>query len=133
VEKPVRDIVEQCARASHEGTRTFPEVIGALLGAGVEAYQADYRRKSTTYYLPTGETHDVTLSVPALATPTPFDVAALQAAIRGSQRGEVKYPQFLQLSMAAGCVGYIVWLAGRHVTYFGRHGEQHVESFPSAT
>ena len=38
----------------------------------------------------------------------------------------------MRLSMLAGCVGYIVWIAGRHVTYFGHRGEQHVEPFPSA-
>ncbi len=58
-------------------------------------------------------------------------VAALGAAIRGSQSGQVKYPEFLARSRRAGCVGYVVWLAGRHVTYFGRRGEQHVERFPS--
>jgi hypothetical protein len=42
------------------------------------------------------------------------------------------YPEFLRLSRAAGCVGYVVWLAGRHVTYFGRRGETHVEHFPAA-
>ena len=61
-----------------------------------------------------------------------FDAAALQEAIRGSQRGEVLYPEFVQRSCAAGCVGYVVWIAGRHVTYFGRRGEQHVERFPAS-
>jgi hypothetical protein len=30
-------------------------------------------------------------------------------------------------------MGYVVWLAGRHVTYFGRRGATHVERFPSPT
>jgi len=25
----------------------------------------------------------------------------------------------------------MVWIAGRHVTYFGRKGEMHVEHFPN--
>lgn len=85
----------------------------------------------TTYYLPTGEQHEVALPAPAIEIPTPFDAVALQAAIKGSPRGEVKYPEFLQRSFAAGCVGYVVWIVGRHVSYFGRLGEQHIERFPS--
>ena len=40
------------------------------------------------------------------------------------------YPEFKKLSQAGGCVGYVVWIAGRHVTYVGRKGETHVEKFP---
>ena len=41
------------------------------------------------------------------------------------------YPEFKRLSMQAGCIGYWVWIAGRHVTYYGRKGETHVEHFPN--
>ena len=49
-----------------------------------------------------------------------FDAAALQAAIRDAQQGSVMYPQFKKLSRQAGCIGYTVWIAGHHVSYFGR-------------
>jgi hypothetical protein len=42
----------------------------------------------------------------------------------------VMYPEFKKLSQQAGCVGYTVWIAGRHVTYVGRRGETHIERFP---
>jgi hypothetical protein len=42
----------------------------------------------------------------------------------------VMYPEFKRLSQRAGCVGYVVWIAGRHVSYHGRRGEVHVERFP---
>ena len=32
--------------------------------------------------------------------------------------------------MSAGCIGYMVWIAGRHVSYFGRQGEVYIEPFP---
>lgn len=131
MENAVKDIIEQCARDSHAAIISFGEVVGTLMQAGVESYLADYRRGATTYYLPDGANHSVTLHAPDVGIPAPFDAAALQAAIRGAQRGEVKYPQFLGLSMAAGCVGYIVWIAGRHVSYFGHRGESHIEPFPS--
>jgi hypothetical protein len=39
------------------------------------------------------------------------------------------YPEFKALTQAAGCIGYTVWIAGRHVVYLGRRGESHVERF----
>lgn len=127
----ITTLIEQCAKSSHEGTASFGTLVHTLIEAGVESYFADYRLHTTTYYLPSGEAHVVPLTTPSTEIPTPFDKPALQAAIQGAQRGEVKYPDFMRLSMAAGCVGYIVWLSGRHVAYFGRRGEVHVEHFPS--
>lgn len=125
------DAIDHCARSSYAGTKSFGEVVTGLMQVGVESYFADYRTASTTYYLPSGESHCLTLAVPEVMVPGGFDAAAVQAAIRGAQSGAVKYPEFMALSMAAGCVGYMVWMAGRHVSYFGRKGEVHVEAFPS--
>jgi uncharacterized protein YbcV (DUF1398 family) len=118
--------IERCAQASRDGSAHFGAIVQALTEAGVEAYFADYRSNATTYYLPGGETHAVALQSPATPIAQGFDAAGVQAAIRG----EVMYPEFLELSRAAGCVGYVVWLAGRHVSYFGRKGEVHGERFP---
>jgi len=59
-----------------------------------------------------------------------FEIEAVRAAIRGAQCGRVMFPEFLRLTRAAGCVGYMAWLAGRHVAYYGRLGQMHVEHFP---
>ena len=128
----IRRTIEHCARSSKDGTAHFPDIVAALVGAGVESYFADYRADVTTYYLPDGSTHAVALAPPDVAIADGFDVAAVQQAIRGAQAGRVMYPEFMRLSRAAGCVGYVTWLAGRHVTYFGRRGEMHVERFPGS-
>lgn len=128
----LRETIERCAKASQEGSAHFPDIVAALVGAGVESYFADYRANATTYYLPGGSTHAVPLAPPDVAIAQAFDAAGVQAAIRGAQSGRVMYPEFLRLSRAAGCVGYVTWLAGRHVSYFGRRGETHVERFPGA-
>ena len=125
-----QQIIEQCSHDSHAGTASFGAIVTALAEAGVESYYADYRQATTTYYLPDGSTARLALNVPDVTISEIFDAKQIQAAIRGSQRGEVKYPQFLQLSMAAGCAGYFVWIAGRHVSYFGRRGDLHIERFP---
>ena len=127
-----RQTIERCAQSSKDGSAHFPDIVAALAGAGVESYFADYRAHATTYYLPDGQTHAVALAPPDVAIAHAFDAEALLQAIRGAQSGRVMYPEFLRLSRAAGCVGYVVWIAGRHVTYFGRRGESHVEHFPGA-
>lgn len=131
MEQSVEQVIARCAAGSQAGTLDFGEVVAALSAAGVEAYFADYRAKATTYYLPAGDARSVALAAPDVAIAQAFDAEALQEAIRASQQGAVKYPEFKRRSMAAGCVGYVVWIAGRQVTYFGRRGEQHREPFPS--
>ena len=132
MEASIRDTIDHCARESHAGRVSFGALVAQLMQAGVESYRADYRMRDTTYYLPDGATHVVPLPTPDVAIPQQFDAAALVRAIRGAQRGEVHYPEFMGLSMDAGCVGYTVWIAGRHVSYFGRRGEVHIEHFPPA-
>lgn len=123
-------LIREAAAGSSEGRLHFGRVVEMLVHAGVESYAADYRCRRTTYYLADGDTLTIPLEMPPVAITQDFDAGALQAAIRGSQKGEVRYPDFKRLSRQAGCVGYTVWIAGRHVTYFGRRGESHVERFP---
>lgn len=126
-----QEIILKVFRESGEGRLHFGTVVGLLMEAGVESYAVDCRTGKTTYYLPDGETLSFDLEMPDVAIADTFDSDALKAAIRGSQQGVVQYPEFKRLSREAGCVGYTVWIQGRHVTYFGRRGELHVERFPS--
>ena len=123
-------VIRETAAASSAGNMHFGEVVARLTEAGVEAYAVDYRCQRATYYLASGEQCDLELRTPEIEIGQSFDILALTQAIRGSQQGRVKYPEFKRLSMAAGCVGYTVWIAGRHVCYFGRRGETHIEAFP---
>ena len=125
-----QQLIREAARGSTEGRLHFGQVIGLLMQAGVESYVADYRSRRTTYYPRHAAPLDLPLDTPEMAIPEAFDTNALRSAIAGAQRGAVMYPQFKRLSMAAGCIGYTVWITGRHVTYYGRHGETHVERFP---
>jgi uncharacterized protein YbcV (DUF1398 family) len=128
----IKEVVEKCAHDSHEGLATFPEVLGHLIGVGVESYFADYRAQLTTYYLSSGEAVQISMKMPAVEIPNAFNQEEVVAAIRGAQSDRVRYPEFLKLTMAAGCIGYIVWITGRHVSYLGKQGEVHIEHFPQA-
>jgi uncharacterized protein YbcV (DUF1398 family) len=122
--------IAQCARDSLAGARPFPAIVAGLSEAGVGAYYADYRSGQTTYYTRSGDALPMPLPTRGKPIADWLDASALQAAIKGSQRGEILYPEFLGLAMAAGCVGYHVWIDGRHVTYYGKSGETHLERFP---
>jgi hypothetical protein len=52
----------------------------------------------------------VPLSTLHLAPPEAFDASAIVEAIRGSHRGDVKHPEFVQHTLASGCIGYFVWI-----------------------
>ena len=70
------------------------------------------------------------MEMPSIEIPNPCNKDGVVSAIRGAQSDAVRYPEFLKLTMTAGCIGYIVWITGRHVSYFGRQGEVHIEHFP---
>ncbi len=121
-----KEAIEKCAHESHAGLLTFPEVLGRLIDVGVESYFADYRNQSTTYYLSTNDALSIPMAMPPIEIPNSFNEDGVVSAIRSAQSDTVRYPEFLKLTMAAGCVGYIVWITGKHVIYFGRQGEVHI-------
>ncbi|HEY1923105.1 MAG TPA: DUF1398 family protein [Tepidisphaeraceae bacterium] len=125
-------VIQECATLSIQGKISFGDVVGKLMGIGLERYHADYTRHESTYYMPDGDSIVISVKHPPDAIADAFSAKDVEAAVRAAQRGEVFYPEFLKQTFAAGCVGYFVLLTGRQVIYFGRRGEQHVEKFPPA-
>jgi len=128
----VIDVVRDCTKASDEERIAFPELVRRLMAAGVERYHADLQRAERTYYLSNGESHVEPSAIPPLPVATVFSPAALDAAVRAAQAQAIQYREFCRRIMAAGCVGYVVSLAGRRAVYCGRTGDSHVEPFPPA-
>jgi uncharacterized protein YbcV (DUF1398 family) len=124
-------VVQATFDASNHGRIHFGEVISRLVSVQVESYHVDYRSGRTTYFFSGSETMDLAFERPQQAIGDTFDREAVRSAILGAQQGRVMYSEFKTLSQRAGCVGYTVWIAGRHVVYHGRRGETHVERFPS--
>jgi uncharacterized protein YbcV (DUF1398 family) len=125
-----KTIMQECTDASDAERITFPEVVAKLMSVGVEQYHADLRRAQKTYYMPDGASHVVPAHAPMGEFGAAFSAAHVAAAIRASQAGTIKYREFCDRIREAGCVFYIVSLAGRRAVYFGRTGEQYVEHFP---
>jgi uncharacterized protein YbcV (DUF1398 family) len=126
----VNTIVTECTQASDAGTMTFPQVVGRLMEVGVESYYVDLRRSNKIYYMPDGESYIIDAVRADTKPAIDFDAAGVEAAVREIQAQRIDYHQFCEMILAAGCVSYIVSLAGRRAVYLGRTGEAHVEMFP---
>lgn len=123
---------QKCLDAAYDGTRDFPSIVRALMEAGFESYDVDYRRGTSTYFHPSGES--VQLALPKSATPVApeFHANDVERAVREAQNKVPGYTYvgFCAKVKAAGCAGYMVSFLGKRVVYFGRTGETHVEHFP---
>lgn len=127
------DIVAQMARATLAGSVAFPEVVRQLMETGVEYYHVDYVALNKRFYSANGSMVTTLITfehLPAVAAD--FDVASLKAAIFDSQHHQQSYRDFTRRAMTAGVQGYMAFLRGQRVTYWGRDGEQHTEWFPGA-
>ncbi len=127
------EIVTEAARATLDGSIPFPEVVRRLIETGVEYYHVDYVAMQKRFYSAAGDV--VTTPIPYESLPSvaaDFDATGLRAAILDSQRHGQHYREFTRRAMEAGVQGYIAFLRGLRVTYWGRGGDQHTEWFPGA-
>ncbi len=124
----VKDVVREMTKASDEERISFPGVVKNLMAAGVERYHADFITTTRTFYLPDGSfelVHGHKPSVPAQK----FSAEGVEKALRAIQGREIQYLEFCARIAAAGCVGYLVSLAGRRAPYYGRTNDTRVERF----
>lgn len=126
------NIAEFCLHAAHDGSLSFPEIVGKLIAAGFEGYTVDYRRKTQTYYLPDGDSLMLDMPQSAGRIAAAFDASGVGALVKWAQANgpDYSYRRFCEKVKAAGCAGYLVSFLGRRVVYFGRTAETHVEHFP---
>ena len=127
------EIVAEAARATLHGSIPFPEVVRRLMETGVEYYHVDFVALQKTYYSASGEIIKTPINYEGLpSVSADFNADALQMAILDSQKNGQHYRDFTARAMSAGVQGYIVFLRGQRVTYWGRNGDQHIEWFPGA-
>ncbi|MGA0545479.1 DUF1398 domain-containing protein [Brevundimonas sp. VNH65] len=128
----VVDVARRCLDAAETGAMSFPEIVGALVAAGVESYRVDFRRARAAYYRADGSAFELAAPFEPPPVAEAFDAGALRAAIAEAQAGApgYTYPGFRQKAAAAGCADYLVSAPGRRALYVARTGETHVERFP---
>lgn len=125
-------IAETCLHAAHDGSLSFPEIVGKLIAAGFEGYAVDYRRNTQTYYLPDGDSVVLEMRSTPGSVSADFEAIAVERLVRWAQANppDYTYTAFCEKVKAAGCAGYLVSFPGRRVVYIGRTAETHVEHFP---
>lgn len=126
------EIARTCLIGSETNALSFPQIVATLIEGGFEGYAMDFRRRSATYYLGSGETLVLPLEVETAAIAAAFDAATVREAIGEAQRQApgYSYAGFCEKVTGAGCAGYMVSFSGRRVVYYGRTAECHVEHFP---
>jgi uncharacterized protein YbcV (DUF1398 family) len=126
-------IIVHASQATLTGNLPFPQIVGMLIEAGVEYYFVDYAGRTKSFYSPDGDKVVTPITYEALPSILlELDINALKEAILDSQQNGQKYYDFSIRAMKAGVQGYIAFLRGQRVTYFGRNGDQHTEWFPGA-
>lgn len=124
------ELMRDMTKKTLDGEIPFGQIVGQLMQAGVESYRTDFVRKETIYYMPNGENVAVPLDFENHVLAEPFSAEGIQSAIKASQRGEIKFREFIVRALDAGISSYIVFFKGKKVIYFGRNGETHTELFP---
>ncbi|HEY1721983.1 MAG TPA: DUF1398 family protein [Magnetospirillaceae bacterium] len=127
-----RTVMLEASRHSDLGDQSFGQIVKELMAAGVERYHQDFVRAERVYYMPNGETEVVQHHLLATTPPDTFSEPDVIAPLRAVQAGTIKYIEFCEQIAAAGCVGYMVSIAGKRVTYYGRTGDSYTEWFPGA-
>ncbi len=108
----------------------FSGIVGRFILNDVESYHMDYATRSFTFYSASGAVVLAPIifeGLPPIAEE--FDVAALKTAILDSQQHGQKFRAFCGRAMQAGVQGYMAYLRGKRVTYFGHQRDQHTEWF----
>lgn len=126
-------LITAAAHATLHAEKPFPQIVGMLIEAGVEFYHVDYLALRKTFY--SGEGAIVSLPIPIEGLPQvalDFDAEALSANILDSQQNGQSWRDFTLRAMNGGVQGYLTFLRGQRVTYFGRQGDHHTEWFPGA-
>jgi uncharacterized protein YbcV (DUF1398 family) len=124
--------MQECTDASDQERISFPEVVMKLMQAGVERYHADLLRAEKVYYLPSGESHRVQAAPLDAAPASSFAADGVATAVHAIQQNKIQYREFCARIARAGCVGYMVSMAGRRAVYYGRTGDSYIEPFPAA-
>jgi uncharacterized protein YbcV (DUF1398 family) len=126
-------IAQTCLQAAHDGSLSFPEIVGKLIAADFEGYAVDYRRSTQTYYLPDGNSVMLDMQPSSGSVASEFDANEVERLVRWAQANpaDYSYVAFCEKVKAAGCAGYLVSFLGRRVVYIGRTAETHVELFPT--
>ncbi|KAF0103038.1 MAG: hypothetical protein FD144_2213 [Rhodospirillaceae bacterium] len=125
-------VAKACLQATHDGSLSFPEIVGRLIAAGFEGYTVDYRRNCQTCYMPDGDCVTMDMQPCPGSVAAAFDATEVERLVRWAQANppDYSYLAFREKAKAAGCAGYLVSFPGRRVVYFGRTAETHVEHFP---
>ena len=84
-------VAQNCLDAAYDGTMAFPDIVGTLIRSGFEGYMVDYRRDTTTYFLPDGDSVALENRPSDETVAAAFDAAGIAAQVRWAQANPPDY------------------------------------------
>src|SRR5688500_7551472 len=78
-------VAQDCLAAAYGKTMAFPDIVGTLIKSGFEGYTVDYRRNTTTYYLPDGDSVVLENRSSDGTVAAEFDAVGIAAQIKRAQ------------------------------------------------
>ncbi|WP_205026400.1 hypothetical protein [Cereibacter johrii] len=67
-------IAETCLHAAHDGSLSFPEIVGKLIAPRIEDYTVNYSRNTQTFYLPDGDSLVLDMPQQAMSPSRPLSM-----------------------------------------------------------
>ena len=124
----IYETLEECKKGSFEGSSTFAEVVQKLAAVEVDYYYVDLKLLQSTYYFLNNNIVFLPFDYKPQFSPQ-FNINGVKTAISRIREKKTNYVGFLDEICAAGCVGYICFITGEKVVYFGANGDMHIEPF----
>lgn len=122
VNQELQSAIYNAAREAGEGNMTLAELAEKFGALSVERFHVDLVRGETTVYQ--GNYVAVLPAYAPAQRPAPeFSAADIDIALIGTEDGACAYPTFCELVLAAGCVGFMVFIVGQRTLYYGEAGE----------
>src|SRR5271155_1964786 len=101
----MKGIAQKCLEGAESNTMTFPQIVSTLMRAGFEGYFVDFRRAMVSYYLPSGDSVELSSAKPSISVAAAFNAAMVSGAIREAQTlaPSYTYKGFVAKVAGAGC------------------------------
>lgn len=109
----LKAIAHKCLEGAESNSMTFPQIVSTLMEAGFEGYFVDFRRGMVAYYLPSGESVDLSGAKSPGPVAAEFSAAVVREAIREARRNvnvrrrvAPAFPSSTESAMADRCSGH---------------------------
>lgn len=118
------DELQNKIKTIYQVSKTYPDLVHALIRLGVQSYTVDVATGITLYRLEGGTSSLHSVEPAQRVVEIKFDKELTIQAVKNSQQGKITYPEFMDAIAKAGVRFYEATLNGnqKRVSYIGSGG-----------